>query len=117
MTYWRRQIGVLVNQCECRWWMSGKCGCLWTSASWRCQMFMWLGTVPGEIVLVLVMLVMGVPMAMLYRLMHVLVLVMLREVQPDPSPISAAAIQNASEVDSPSRTSDTAAPMKGAVEK
>lgn len=43
-------------------------------------MFMWLVTVPGEVVFVLVVFVMGVPMAMLHRLMHVLVLVVLGEV-------------------------------------
>ena len=43
-------------------------------------MFMWLVTVPGEVVLVLVVFVMGVPMAMLCRLMHVHVLVVLGEV-------------------------------------
>lgn len=43
-------------------------------------MFMWLVTVPGEVVFVLVVFVMGVPMAMLHRLMCVLVLVVLGEV-------------------------------------
>src|SRR5690606_40313499 len=23
--------------CECRWWMSGKCGCLCVSAAWLCR--------------------------------------------------------------------------------
>ena len=36
-------------------------------------MLMWLVTVPGEVVFVLVVFVMGVPMAMLHRLMRVLV--------------------------------------------
>ena len=43
-------------------------------------MFMWIVTVPGEVVFVLVVFVMDVPMAMLCRLMHVLVLVVLGEV-------------------------------------
>ena len=43
-------------------------------------MFMWIVTVPGEVVFVLVVFVMDVPMAMLHRLMRVLVLVVLGEV-------------------------------------
>ena len=43
-----------------------------------------LGAGPRKIVFVLVMLVVDMPMSVRHRLMHVLVLVMLREVQPDP---------------------------------
>ncbi len=43
-----------------------------------------LGAAPREIVFVLVMLVVNRPMRMRHRLMHMLMLVMFREVQPDP---------------------------------
>ena len=43
-----------------------------------------LGAAPREIVFVLVMLVVNMPMRMRHRLMHMLMLVMFREVQPDP---------------------------------
>ena len=43
-----------------------------------------LGAAPREIVFVLVMLVVDMPMRMRHRLMHMLMLVMFREVQPDP---------------------------------
>lgn len=81
------------------------------------RVLMRLVPVPREIVFVLVMHVVRVPMAMLHRLMHMFVLVMLGEVQPHTPAHQRRAIQNAIEVDSPSRSSDTAAPMKGAVEK
>ena len=49
------------------------------------QMRMWLSAVPGESMLVLVMLVMPMPMAVLKRLMRVFVLVPFSNMQPDSS--------------------------------
>src|SRR5579862_1784812 len=76
-----------------------------------------LAAVPRERMYVLMVAVVTVQVVMLEKLVGVLVLMMLGEVQPDAIPISTAATQKAVDRGSCSSAMASAAPTKGAVAK